>query len=82
MRLLRPLAGLNINLACRLFKEIENFFHGLEKENFWERLARQDRNKSHVEEYGRLLDEAMLHFSVCVSLNVNQPGALTIPISR
>jgi hypothetical protein len=54
-------------MACRLFKEIKEFFEGLKKENIWERFARQDRNKSQVEEYGRLLDEAMLHFSVRVT---------------
>ncbi|KAJ7348166.1 hypothetical protein DFH08DRAFT_867505 [Mycena albidolilacea] len=46
-----------------LFEEIEKFFNELKKENFLERIARQDRNKSQVDEYGRLLDEAMLHFS-------------------
>ncbi|KAJ6548936.1 hypothetical protein B0H19DRAFT_194925 [Mycena capillaripes] len=30
----------------KLFKEIENFFDGLKKENPWERFARQDRNKA------------------------------------
>jgi hypothetical protein len=77
MCLLCPLAGLNIDLACRLFEEIEKFFEELKKENFLERIARQDRNKSQVDEYGRLLDEAMLHFSVRVSLSVNLPSALT-----
>ncbi|KAJ6477250.1 hypothetical protein DFH09DRAFT_436348 [Mycena vulgaris] len=52
----------------KLFKEIQEFFEGLKKENFLERFARQDRNKSQVEEYGRLLDEAMSHFSVRVCL--------------
>jgi hypothetical protein len=76
MCLLRILTVWNIDLACRLFIEIENFFEELTKENLWERLARQDRNKSQVEEYGRLLDEAMLHFSVRASLNFNLSTAL------
>jgi hypothetical protein len=69
--------NINIDLVCRLFIEIEKFFEELTKENLWERLARQDRNKSQVEEYGRSLDEAMLPFSVRrVSLNANLPSAL------
>ncbi|KAJ6541250.1 GMC oxidoreductase-domain-containing protein [Mycena vulgaris] len=52
----------------KLFKEIEEFFEALKKENFLERFARQDRNKSQVEEYGRLLDEAMSHFSINLEL--------------
>jgi hypothetical protein len=83
MCLLCPLTVLNIYLACRLFKEIKEFFEGLKKENLLERIARQDRNKSQVEEYGRLLDEAMSHFSVRVSLNVNpSTKCAEIPISR
>ncbi|KAJ7920308.1 hypothetical protein B0H13DRAFT_1867783 [Mycena leptocephala] len=34
------------------------FFDGLQGENVWQRLARQDHNKARVEEYGKLLDEA------------------------
>jgi hypothetical protein len=67
---------LNIDLACRLFQEIREFFERLKKENLLERIARQDHNKSQVEQYGRLLDEAMSHFSVRVSLNINLPSAL------
>ncbi|KAJ7897785.1 hypothetical protein B0H13DRAFT_1884551 [Mycena leptocephala] len=44
-------------------------FHAV---NLWERLARQDRNKSQVEEYGRLLDEAMLHFSINLELGTHR----------
>ncbi|KAJ7899654.1 hypothetical protein B0H13DRAFT_1883835 [Mycena leptocephala] len=55
-----------------LFIEIEKFFEELTKENLWERLARQDRNKSQVEEYGRLLDEAMLHFSINLELGAHR----------
>jgi hypothetical protein len=62
--------GLNIDLRCRLFEEIHKFFEGLQKENLSRRFARQDRNKDQVEEYGRLLDEAMVHFSVRVSLSM------------
>ncbi|KAJ6470027.1 hypothetical protein C8R45DRAFT_1078610 [Mycena sanguinolenta] len=36
-----------------LFRKIEDFFDGLEKEKLWQRLARQDRHKTQVEEYGR-----------------------------
>ncbi|KAJ7923357.1 hypothetical protein B0H13DRAFT_1980437 [Mycena leptocephala] len=56
----------------KLFKEIKEFFEGLKKENIWERFARQDRNKSQVEEYGRLLDEAMLHFSMNLELSLHR----------
>ncbi|KAJ7913726.1 hypothetical protein B0H13DRAFT_2465735 [Mycena leptocephala] len=55
-----------------LFIEIERFFEELTKENLWERLARQDRNQSQVEEYGRLLDEAMLHFSINLELGTHR----------
>ncbi|KAJ6552488.1 hypothetical protein DFH09DRAFT_1366322 [Mycena vulgaris] len=56
----------------KLFKEIEEFFEGLKKENVWERFARQDRNKSQVEEYGKLLDEAMSHFSINLELAIHR----------
>ncbi|KAJ6556775.1 hypothetical protein DFH09DRAFT_1280205 [Mycena vulgaris] len=56
----------------KLFKEIQEFFEGLKKENFLERFARQDRNKSQVEEYGRLLDEAMSHFSINMELGMHR----------
>jgi hypothetical protein len=57
--------------GCRLFRKIENFFNCLEKEKVWQRIDRQDRHKSQVEEYGRLLDEAISLFSVRISLNVH-----------
>ncbi|KAF8214364.1 hypothetical protein K438DRAFT_2009318 [Mycena galopus ATCC 62051] len=56
----------------RLFEEIQNFFQGLKKENVLERLARQDRNQRQIEEYGRLLDEAMLHFSFNLELSLHR----------
>ncbi|KAF8178334.1 hypothetical protein K438DRAFT_2021971 [Mycena galopus ATCC 62051] len=56
----------------KLFKEIQKFFGGLKKENVLERLARQDRNKHQIEEYGRLLDEAMLHFSFHLELSLHR----------
>ncbi|KAF7347332.1 hypothetical protein MVEN_01488700 [Mycena venus] len=56
----------------KLFKEIENFFKELKKENILERIARQDRNKSQVDEYGRLLDEAMLHFNFNMELSMHR----------
>ncbi|KAJ6477260.1 hypothetical protein DFH09DRAFT_1280210 [Mycena vulgaris] len=56
----------------KLFKEIQEFFEGLKKENFLERFARQDRNKGQVEEYGRLLDEAMSHFSINLELGIHR----------
>ncbi|KAJ6470017.1 hypothetical protein C8R45DRAFT_1218393 [Mycena sanguinolenta] len=63
-----------------LFRKIEDFFNGLEKEKLWQRLARQDRHKSQVAEYGRLLDEAIWAFSINLQfsihrLNVEQMGA-------
>ncbi|KAJ6548815.1 hypothetical protein B0H19DRAFT_194145 [Mycena capillaripes] len=56
----------------RLFKEIEKFFNGLKKESRWERFARQDRNRIQVEEYGRLLDEAMMHFKFNMDLSIHR----------
>ncbi|KAJ7303667.1 hypothetical protein DFH08DRAFT_1089377 [Mycena albidolilacea] len=41
-----------VEVAAWLFKEIEKFFKELKKKNLLERFARQDRNKSQVEEYG------------------------------
>jgi hypothetical protein len=69
---------LNIDVACSLFKEIESFFGGLETENAWERFARQDLHKSQIGEYGRLLDEAMMQFSVRLSFlfSLNLPSLL------
>ncbi|KAJ6469883.1 hypothetical protein C8R45DRAFT_1078552 [Mycena sanguinolenta] len=63
-----------------LFLQIEKFFDGLEKEKIWQRLARNDRHKSQVAEYGRLLDEAIWAFSINLQfsihrLNVEQMGA-------
>ncbi|KAJ6548964.1 hypothetical protein B0H19DRAFT_1237531 [Mycena capillaripes] len=55
-----------------LFKEIDKFFNGLKYEKPWQRFARQDRNKVQVEEYGRLLDEAMLHFSINLELSIHR----------
>ncbi|KAJ6469845.1 hypothetical protein C8R45DRAFT_1078542 [Mycena sanguinolenta] len=53
-----------------LFQKIENFFNGHEKEKLWQRLAHQDRHKSQVEEYGRLLDEALWAFSMAVQMHI------------
>ncbi|KAF8211769.1 hypothetical protein K438DRAFT_2011246 [Mycena galopus ATCC 62051] len=55
----------------KLFEEIQKFFRGLKKENLLERLARQDCNKHQIDEYGRLLDEAMLHFSFNLELSLH-----------
>ncbi|KAJ7805770.1 hypothetical protein B0H14DRAFT_1587328 [Mycena olivaceomarginata] len=55
-----------------LFKEIESFFGGLETENAWERFVRQDLHKSQVAEYGRLLDEAMMRFSINLELSIHR----------
>ncbi|KAF8177816.1 hypothetical protein K438DRAFT_1845331 [Mycena galopus ATCC 62051] len=56
----------------KLFKEIKTFFEGLRKENIWKRFARQDCNKSQVEEYERLLDEAMWNFTVNLELSLHR----------
>ncbi|KAJ6548757.1 hypothetical protein B0H19DRAFT_193284 [Mycena capillaripes] len=56
----------------KLFNEIEQFFNKLERERRWERFVRQADNKSQVEEYGRLLDEAMLHFSINLELSIHR----------
>ncbi|KAJ7334848.1 hypothetical protein DFH08DRAFT_939574 [Mycena albidolilacea] len=55
-----------------LFRQIENFFNELDTENVWQRLARQDRHKSQVEEYGRLLDEAMSQFSINLQFSIHR----------
>ncbi|KAJ7824206.1 hypothetical protein B0H14DRAFT_3874951 [Mycena olivaceomarginata] len=55
-----------------LFKEIESFFGGLETEKAWERFIRQDLRKNQVAEYGRLLDEAMMQFSVNLELSIHR----------
>ncbi|KAJ7787127.1 hypothetical protein B0H14DRAFT_3163439 [Mycena olivaceomarginata] len=55
-----------------LFKEIESFFGGLETEKAWERFVRQDQHKSQVAEYGRLLDEAMMQFSINLELSIHR----------
>ncbi|KAJ7902826.1 hypothetical protein B0H14DRAFT_2555307 [Mycena olivaceomarginata] len=55
-----------------LFKEIERFFGGLETEKAWERFVRQDLHKSQVAEYGRLLDEAMMQFSINLELSIHR----------
>ncbi|KAJ6469973.1 hypothetical protein C8R45DRAFT_1016342, partial [Mycena sanguinolenta] len=47
-----------------LFRKIEAFFNELDKEKIWQRLARQDRHKSQIEEYGRLLEETISSFGV------------------
>ncbi|KAJ7606654.1 hypothetical protein FB45DRAFT_949578 [Roridomyces roridus] len=54
----------SIRKIRRLLKEIKAFLEELNKENLFQRLARQERNKIRIDEYGRLLDEAMMHFSV------------------
>ncbi|KAJ7469828.1 hypothetical protein B0H11DRAFT_2043569 [Mycena galericulata] len=56
----------------KLFEEIKEFFKGLKEENFLQRLARQDRNKSQVEEYRRLLDEAMWYFDHNLDLSIHR----------
>ncbi|KAJ6452938.1 hypothetical protein C8R45DRAFT_1083223 [Mycena sanguinolenta] len=55
-----------------LFRKIESFFDGLEKEKVWQRLARQDRHKSQAEEYGRLLDEAIWVFSINLQFSMHR----------
>ncbi|KAJ6467275.1 hypothetical protein C8R45DRAFT_1219091 [Mycena sanguinolenta] len=59
-----------------LLQKIKTFFNGLEKEKLWQRLARQDRHKSQIEEYGQLLDEAISSFSISIHrLHVEQTWA-------
>ncbi|KAJ7768741.1 hypothetical protein B0H14DRAFT_3894980 [Mycena olivaceomarginata] len=55
-----------------LFKEIGSFFRELETEKAWERFVRQDLHKNQVAEYGRLLDEAMMQFSVNLELSIHR----------
>ncbi|KAF8123710.1 hypothetical protein K438DRAFT_1950498 [Mycena galopus ATCC 62051] len=56
----------------KLFKEIKTFFEELRRENIWKRFARQDCNKSQIDEYERLLDEAMWHFTVNLELSLHR----------
>ncbi|KAJ7263148.1 hypothetical protein B0H12DRAFT_1230996 [Mycena haematopus] len=56
----------------KLFNANNIFFEELEEENFFQRLARQEDNKSRVEKYGRLLDEAMLHFNMNLELSIHR----------
>ncbi|KAF7362440.1 hypothetical protein MVEN_00591400 [Mycena venus] len=56
----------------KLFQEITLFFKELIEENFWQRFALQDRHKSRIEEYGRLLDGAMLHFNMNLELSIHR----------
>ncbi|KAJ6467317.1 hypothetical protein C8R45DRAFT_1079283 [Mycena sanguinolenta] len=63
-----------------LFRKIEAFFNELEKEKIWQRLAHQDRHKSQIEEYGRLLEGTISSFSTTLQfsihcLHVEQIGA-------
>ncbi|KAJ7807774.1 hypothetical protein B0H14DRAFT_3881791 [Mycena olivaceomarginata] len=55
-----------------LFKEIENFFGELETKKTWKSFVRQDLHKSQVAEYGRLLDEAMMQFSINLELSIHR----------
>ncbi|KAJ6470002.1 hypothetical protein C8R45DRAFT_1105087 [Mycena sanguinolenta] len=53
-----------------IFRKIKAFFNGLEKENIWQRLARQEHHKSQVEEYGRLLEETISSFSITLQFSI------------
>ncbi|KAJ7721818.1 hypothetical protein B0H14DRAFT_583135 [Mycena olivaceomarginata] len=55
-----------------LFRKIEIFFNGLEKEKVWQRIARQDRHKSQIEEYGRLLEELKSDFSINLQFSIHR----------
>ncbi|KAJ6469947.1 hypothetical protein C8R45DRAFT_426819 [Mycena sanguinolenta] len=55
-----------------LFLKLEKFFDALEKEKVWQRLVRQDRHNSQVEEYGRLLDEALWAFSINLQFSIHR----------
>ncbi|KAJ7268213.1 hypothetical protein B0H12DRAFT_97007 [Mycena haematopus] len=54
----------------KLVEEIKEFLEELRQENLFERLARQDRNKSKVDEYTRLLDEATSDFNTNLQLSI------------
>ncbi|KAJ6469857.1 hypothetical protein C8R45DRAFT_1166331 [Mycena sanguinolenta] len=55
-----------------LFRKIEDFFNRLEKEKLWQRLARQDRHKSQVEEYERLSDETLWAFGINLQFSIHR----------
>ncbi|KAJ7606661.1 hypothetical protein FB45DRAFT_949605 [Roridomyces roridus] len=65
----------SIRKIRRLLKEIKAFLEELKKENLFQRLARQERNKIRIDEYGRLLDEAMMHFSINLELSLHRMNA-------
>ncbi|KAJ7221221.1 hypothetical protein B0H12DRAFT_1329098 [Mycena haematopus] len=55
----------------RLVEEIKEFLEELPNENIFQRfLARSDRNQSKVEEYTRLLDEAMADFNTNLQVSI------------
>ncbi|KAJ7055672.1 hypothetical protein C8F01DRAFT_1373207 [Mycena amicta] len=54
----------------KLFQRIQNFFNELRGENIWQRLARQERNNSKIDEFGRLLNEAIWDLSYNLQLSV------------
>ncbi|KAJ7616531.1 hypothetical protein FB45DRAFT_934424 [Roridomyces roridus] len=56
----------------RLLKEIRDFLRTLSNENLLQRFARQDENKRQIAEYSRLLDEAMVHFSINLELSIHR----------
>ncbi|KAJ7823650.1 hypothetical protein B0H13DRAFT_2681402, partial [Mycena leptocephala] len=62
----------SIDQIEKLFEEITIFFKAIQEENIVQRFARQDNNRSRVEEYGRLLDEAVLHFNMNLELSIHR----------
>ncbi|KAJ7602893.1 hypothetical protein FB45DRAFT_964523 [Roridomyces roridus] len=62
----------SIRQIRKLLKEIKAFLEELNKENLFQRLARQERNKTRIGEYGRLLDEATMHFSINLELSLHR----------
>ena len=47
---------------CRIFGDIIDFMKELEKQRFITRYARQDDNKSHIEQLTKQLDQAVVLF--------------------
>ncbi|KAJ7055683.1 hypothetical protein C8F01DRAFT_1258065 [Mycena amicta] len=56
----------------KLFERIQFFFDELRGENIWQRLARQERNNSKIDEFGRLLNEAIWDLSYNLQLSVHR----------
>ena len=58
---------MSYRLFSRLLREIIIFMKQIEEMKFVKRFVRQDKHKDKIEQYDKLLSDAMEHFNVCVS---------------